>query len=205
MKDAKNNLERARSKKAKVKYIEEQLKKVKDKKLRAVLGKILKELKKDDSLEKKVESGEAFNEWSEKIAVKRQLIDDIADIIKPEYEKKSALEESAKPAMRMEEPKGKKYESRGSYGANASDYSGGLNVSLYDAGKRRSFREVEDRFIKDEIITPGIEPTIDQREVMRERLRRMNPGASDESIFSYEREIIADLKKRKDIYSSKVR
>lgn len=184
----------------KIRHLEEQTKKTKDKKLVAFIEKLLKYIKKprleDKILPKK--------EPKEDAPAKKKLNEDILELIIPKYETKVALESTTQKSSPSRITQENSYESRASYGIRFSDYRSEISPFLYSVGTK-SFRDLEDNLIKEGILAPGRFPNEDQIDVMREKLRKINPGISEESMIFYERKIISDIKERKDIYSSKVR
>ena len=200
MEPIKKNLGILKKDNDKIKYLEEQIKKTKDKKIIAMIEKILKGIKKPHFEEKILPKKEP----KEELIAKKKLSEEILELAVPKYETRVTLESAARTSSPSRKTQEKSYESQASYGIRFSDYKAELSPSLYSAGTK-SFKDLEDNLIKEGILTPGRFPTEDQIDVMREKLRKINPGVSEESMIFYEKKIISDIKERKDLYSSKVR
>lgn len=209
-KKLKKFLEGLKGNKERIKYLEEKLKTTKDESLKEIMKKILEILKKEGfgekkehSLEEKIEEGKKTD-----LAANKKTTDSLFEIFfeNPKYEKKAKLESTAAGIRRMpagEKPKDDKYSGKSTYGSSLSEYKLDTKAFLYDASARSAFNEIEDSFIKEGLLSPGRMPTTDQIDAVKERLRKINPAASDETLMFYERKILSDVKERKT-YTTKL-
>ena len=92
----------------------------------------------------------------------------------------------------------KPYSSHASYSVSTGGDYKLSTTSMYKLAVQSKFRELEDTFIKEGILTSNKSPTTDQLDTLREKLRSINPSWSEERIMSYEKRIISDLKERKE-------
>ena len=198
--EIKNILNKLKDKNEKIKYLEEQIKKIKDKKLKENAKNILKDLKSKKTLDEKLESKE---ETMPKETAK-PIEENVSEIFKELKYQRKANPEPMQPTAPVQQKTPKPYSANSSY-APSPDYKSNIPASLYEGTAGKMFREIEDTFIKEGILTPNKSPTTDQIETLRDRLRSINPSWTEESILSYEKKIISDLKERKDVYVQRMR
>jgi len=194
MEDIKKTANGMKGNKEKLSYLEEQLKKTKDKSMKEIIKKMIVVAKKRESSkpkEKKSLEEKVENKNIEAPAIK-QVAEDTINVAEDDKKYRVVALESAAENIRTRTSaqKEKSYASQRSYGSSFSDYKVEMRPTMYEEGTRSALREIEDNFIKDGILTPGRMPTTDQIDVIRDRLKKINPGASDESLIFYERNIV---------------
>jgi len=204
--DIKKILDKLKGKNSKLKYLEEQIKSVKNKKVKEAIAKLLNELKTKKTLEEELASKEdTKKEDVSKQPVINESISEIFREIKYQRNltpKQQTVQQEMPDKNKIEKP----YSSHASYSVSTGGDYKLSTTSMYELAVQSKFRELEDTFIKEGILTSNKSPTTDQLDTLREKLRSINPSWSEERIMSYEKRIISDLKERKekDVYVARI-
>ena len=209
MDEIKAILNKLKGKNDRIKYLEEQIKKMKDKNAKNASIKLLRDIKtekSEKSLEEKVELPNNKNEISSSNIVKKPVVqEDVSDVFgMVKYQRKAAMQQPVQLRRVMQEKDEKTekpYASTSKYGSG-TEYK--TSLSIYEAGIGGRLQEIEDTFIKEGLLTIGKAPSRDQVEAVRDKLRGLNPSWSEDRLMAYEKKILADVKERKNTYVARI-